>query len=62
LTEDQLASLLNLLATSGRLIALTDEIEQLDPEACKELILRWQKKHNRRRNLWRDLNATGLQI
>jgi hypothetical protein len=37
-------------------------LHELNPEACAKLMLHWQKKHKRRRNLWRDLNATGLQI
>ena len=37
-------------------------LHELNPEACTKLLRRWQKKHNRRRNLWRDLKAAGLSI
>ena len=37
-------------------------LHELNPEACTKLLRRWQKKHNRRRNLWRDLKAAGLTI
>jgi hypothetical protein len=35
---------------------------ELNPDAYDKLLARWQKKHNRRRNLWRDMKAVGLPI
>jgi hypothetical protein len=37
-------------------------LHELNPEACTNLLRRRQKKHNRRRNLWRDLKAAGITI
>ncbi|MBI9082970.1 MAG: hypothetical protein JEZ11_05185 [Desulfobacterales bacterium] len=35
---------------------------ELNPDQFNALIQRWRTKHNRRRNLWRDLNAQGLPV
>ena len=35
-------------------------VHELNQKTYKALILSWRKKHNRRRNLWRDMRATGL--
>ena len=35
---------------------------ELNQEAYTALLVRWRKKHNRRRNLWRDMKAAGLSV
>jgi hypothetical protein len=37
-------------------------LQDLNLEAYDKLLARWRKKHNRRRNLWRDMQAAGLPI
>jgi len=37
-------------------------VHELNKKTCNELISKWRKKHNRRRNLWRDLKAIGLSV
>jgi hypothetical protein len=35
---------------------------ELNREEYKVLVAQWRKKHNRRRNLWREMNAIGLPV
>ena len=35
---------------------------ELNQKSYKTLLSRWRKKHNRRRNLWRDMKAIGLSV
>ena len=37
-------------------------VHELNQKAYKALLSRWRKKHNRRRNLWRDMKAVGLSM
>ncbi|MGB9439722.1 MAG: hypothetical protein WCB15_17370 [Desulfobacterales bacterium] len=37
-------------------------VHELNQKAYKALLSRWRKKHNRRRNLWRDMKAIGLSV
>ena len=37
-------------------------LHELNQNSYKALLLRWRKKHNRRRNLWRDMRAIGLAV
>jgi hypothetical protein len=37
-------------------------LHELNQNSYKALLLRWRKKHNRRRNLWRDMKAIGLSV
>jgi hypothetical protein len=37
-------------------------VHELNQETYNALISRWRKKHNRRRNLWRDMRAIGLPV
>ena len=35
-------------------------VHELNQNTYTALLSRWRKKHNRRRNLWRDMKAIGL--
>lgn len=37
-------------------------LHELNQNTYKALVSRWRKKHNRRRNLWRDMKAIGLSV
>ena len=37
-------------------------LHELNQNTNKALVSRWRKKHNRRRNLWRDMKAIGLSV
>jgi hypothetical protein len=37
-------------------------VHELNQKSYKALLSRWRKKHNRRRNLWRDMRAIGLSV
>jgi len=37
-------------------------LHELNQNTYKALVTRWRKKHNRRRNLWRDMKAIGLSV
>jgi len=37
-------------------------LHKLNQNTYKALVSRWRKKHNRRRNLWRDMKAIGLSV
>jgi hypothetical protein len=37
-------------------------VQELNQKTYNALISRWRKKHNRRRNLWRDMKAIGLSV
>jgi hypothetical protein len=37
-------------------------VHELNQKAYNTLLSRWRKKHNRRRNLWRDMKAIGLSV
>ncbi|MBT8364399.1 MAG: hypothetical protein KJP23_06800 [Deltaproteobacteria bacterium] len=37
-------------------------VHELNQKTYNALISRWRKKHNRRRNLWRDMKAIGLSM
>lgn len=37
-------------------------VQELNPDRFKTLMDQWRKKHNRRRNLWRDLKALGVSV
>ncbi len=37
-------------------------VHELNQKTYKALLSRWRKKHNRRRNLWRDMKAIGLSV
>jgi hypothetical protein len=37
-------------------------VHELNQKTYQALILRWRKRHNRRRNLWRDIRAIGLSV
>ena len=37
-------------------------VHELNQNTYKVLLSRWRKKHNRRRNLWRDMKAIGLSV
>jgi hypothetical protein len=42
--------------------AWCNALHELNQNSYKALLLRWRKKHNRRRNLWRDMKAIGLSV
>jgi hypothetical protein len=85
LTAEQIACMLEVVASAGGLKSLMDDFIKADPANayksdyndhalwCKAvhelnqktynaLLSRWRKKHNRRRNLWRDMKAVGLPV
>ena len=37
-------------------------VHELNQNTYTALLSRWRKKHNRRRNLWRDMKAIGLSV
>jgi hypothetical protein len=37
-------------------------LHELNQTTYKALLTQWRKKHNRRRNLWRDMKAIGLPV
>jgi hypothetical protein len=37
-------------------------VHELNQKTYNALLSRWRKKHNRRRNLWRDMKAVGLSV
>jgi hypothetical protein len=37
-------------------------LHELNQNTYTALLSRWRKKHNRRRNLWRDMRAIGLSV
>ncbi len=37
-------------------------VHELNQNSYTALLSRWRKKHNRRRNLWRDMKAIGLSV
>jgi hypothetical protein len=37
-------------------------VHELNQNTYTALLSRWRKKHNRRRNLWRDIKAIGLSV
>ena len=37
-------------------------LHELNQNSYSALLSRWRKKHNRRRNLWRDIRAIGLSV
>jgi len=37
-------------------------LHELNQNTYNALVTRWRKKHNRRRNLWRDMKAIGLSV
>jgi hypothetical protein len=37
-------------------------VHELNQKTYQMLLSRWRKKHNRRRNLWRDMKAVGLPV
>ena len=37
-------------------------LHELNQNTYTVLLSRWRKKHNRRRNLWRDMRAIGLSV
>ncbi len=46
----------------GEHAAWAAALKELDPSQFEKLMGRWRAKHNRRRNLWRDLKAQGLLV
>ena len=37
-------------------------VHEMNQKTYQALLSRWRKKHNRRRNLWRDMKAIGLSV
>jgi len=37
-------------------------VHELNQNTYQALLSRWRKKHNRHRNLWRDMKAIGLSV
>jgi len=42
--------------------AWSKAVHELNQKTYQVLLSRWRKKHNRRRNLWRDMRAIGLSV